>query len=64
MEVPRLGLESELQLLASTTATATATMDLSHIHNLNLSLWQSWILKPLREARDQACILTDTMSGS
>ena len=32
MEIPRLGVESELQLLA--TATATATTDLSHICNL------------------------------
>ena len=35
MEVPRLGDESELQLLAYTTATATP--DLSHMCNLH---WQ------------------------
>ena len=31
MEVPRLGVKSELKLLAYTTATATATRDLGHI---------------------------------
>ena len=51
MEVPRLGVESELQLLAYTTA--TATRDLSHIYDLHhSSLTQS-------EARDGTCILMD-----
>ena len=50
MEVPRLGVES---------AYATAIQDLSHIHDLNHSLQQSWILNPLREARDQTHILMD-----
>ena len=36
MEVPRLGVESELQLPAY--ATATATWDLSHVCNLHHSL--------------------------
>ena len=58
MEVPRLGVESELQLPA--TATATATPDLSHICNLR----QQQILNLLSEARDGTHILTDTMSGS
>jgi len=46
MEVPRLGTELGLQLLA--TATATAMPDLSHICNLhyNCSL-QCWIPDPL-----------------
>ena len=51
MEFPRLGVESELQLLAY--ATATATPDLSHICKLHWSSLQYWILNPLREARDQ-----------
>ena len=60
MEIPQLGIKSELQLEAY----ATATLDLSHICELHRSLWQCWILKPLIEARDQTCILMDTMSGS
>ena len=55
MEVPRLGVESELQLLAYTIA--TARRDPSHICNLQHSLQQHWILSPLREARDQICNL-------
>ena len=49
-EVPRLGVESELQLqvYATATATATATPDLN----------------PLSEARDRTCIPTATVSGS
>ena len=50
MEVPRLGVESELQLLAYTTA--TATWDLSHVCDLHHSSWQRPILNPLREAWD------------
>ena len=59
MEVPRLGMESELQLLAYTT-TATATPDLSCICKLCHSLQQCWIPNPLSETRDQTCILMDT----
>ena len=51
MEVPRLGVESELQLLAY--PTATATPDLSYICDLHHSSWQRWILNPLSETRDQ-----------
>ena len=40
MEVPRLGIESELQLLAYTTATTTATWDLSRLCDLHHSSWQ------------------------
>ena len=58
MEVPRLGVESELQLQAY--ATATATWGPSHICGLCCSLWQPWILNILSEARDQTCILRDT----
>ena len=57
MEVPRLGVKSELQLLAYTTA--TATQDPSHICNLYHRSQQCQILNPLSEARDQALILLD-----
>ena len=50
MEVPRLGVESELQLLAYTTV--TATWDLSCICDLYHSSWQCRILN-LSEARGQ-----------
>ena len=50
VEVPRLGVEVELQLWAYTTA--TARQDLSHIFNLYCSSWQCHILNPLRKARD------------
>ena len=62
MEVPRLGVKLELQLLAYTTA--TATMDPSGICDLGRSLWQHRTLNPLSEARDQTRILTDTMLRS
>ena len=57
MEVLRLGIESELQLLAYTTA--TATWDPSYIFDLHHSSWQCWILNPLNEAGDRTHILTD-----
>ena len=50
MEVPRLGVESELQPLAH--ATATASRDGSHLCDLQDSSWQHWILNPQSEARD------------
>ena len=46
MEVPRLGVQSELELLAYTTA--TATWDPSHVCNLHHSSRQRRILNPLR----------------
>ena len=54
MEVPRLEVKWELQLLAyaTATATATATRDLSCICDLHHSTWQRQILNLLREARD------------
>ena len=58
MEVPRLGVKSELELLAYTTA--IATWDLSLVCNLYHSSWQYRILNPLSEARDQMHILMDT----
>ena len=57
MEVPRLGVESELQLPAYDTA--TAMRDPSHVFDLHHSSWQRRILNPLSEARDQTHILTD-----
>ena len=58
MEVPRLGVESELQLL--TYATTTAMRDLSHVCDLHHSSQQCQILNPLSEARDRTYILMDT----
>ena len=51
VEVPRLGVQSELQLLAY--ATATAMPELSHGCDLHHSLWQRRILNPLSAARDR-----------
>ena len=58
MEVPRLGVESELQLRAC--IMATATPDPSCLHNPHRSLSQCQILNPLSKAGDQTCILMDT----
>ena len=49
-EVPRLGVESELQLLAY--ATATAIQDLSHVCDPYHSSKQCWIPNPLSKARN------------
>ena len=57
MEVPRLGVELKLQLLAYTTA--TAMQDLSLVFDLQYSSWQRQILNPLSEARDWTQILMD-----
>ena len=51
MEVPRLGVESELQLSAY--ARATATPDPSLIFDLHHSSQQRQVLNPLIEARDR-----------
>ena len=56
MEVPSLGVESELQLPAY----ATVAPDLSHIFDLHRSLQQHWIHNPLSEAKDQTHIVMDT----
>ena len=58
MEVPRLGVQSELQL--PVTATATATWDLSRICDLHQSSQQRQIFNPLSEATDRTYILMDT----
>ena len=62
MEVPRLGVESELQLQAYTTA--TATLDLSCICDLCHNSQHHLILNPVIKARDWTHILTDSMLGS
>ena len=59
MEVLRLGVELELQLLLAY-ITATATPDLSHVCDLHHNSWQHWIPNPLSEARGQTHILMDT----
>ena len=51
MEVPRLGVELELQLPAC--ATATATRDPSHVCDLHYSSRQCRILNPLKKAMDR-----------
>ena len=50
MEVPGLGVESELQLQAY--AIGTTIPDLSCICALSHSLQQCWVLNPLSEVRD------------
>ena len=49
MEVPRLGVELELQLLVYATATAMWDPSLCNLHH---SSQQCQILNPLSEARD------------
>ena len=56
MEVPRPGVQSDLQL----PATATATQDLSLVFGLQRSSQQCEILNPLSKARDQTHIFMDT----
>ena len=55
MEVPRLEVKSELQLLAY--STATAKPDPSQVFDLHHSSWQRRILNPLSKARDRTCNL-------
>ena len=57
MEVPRLGVESELELPAC--ATPTVMRDLSHVCHLHHSSRQCWILNPLSEVKDQTRVFTD-----
>ena len=58
MGVPRLRVESELQLPAYTTV--TAVQDPSRLCDLYHSSWQHWIPNPLSKAKGQTCILVDT----
>ena len=62
MEVPRIGVESELQPTAYTTAITMG--DPSCICNLHRSSWQCRILNPLSEARDQNCVLGSSRRGA
>ena len=61
MEVPRLGVESGLQLLAY--ATATAKPDPSYICDLPQNSWECCIPDPLSRARDRTRVLMDTGRG-
>ena len=58
MEVPRLGVQLQLQLPAY--VTATATPDLSCVCDLHHKSQQYQILNQLRVARDRTCVLMDT----
>ena len=57
IEIPRLGVELQLQLLAY--ALVTALPDPSRIHNLHHSSWQCQILNPLSKGSDWTHILRD-----
>ena len=61
MEVPRLGVEWELQLRVY--ARATAMWDPSRVCNLHHSSQQCQILNPPSKARDGTCILLEAMLG-
>jgi len=54
MEVPRLGVKSELHLHATATATRL------YLRPIYYSSQQGCILNPLREAKDQTWVLMDT----
>ena len=58
MEVPRRGVESELQLLAL--ITATAMPDPSHACDLHHNSWQRRTLNSVIKPRDRTHILMDT----
>ena len=57
MQVPRLGVELQLWLLAYTAA--TTTRDLGHVCDLYHSSRQHRILNSLSKARDQTLVLVD-----
>ena len=57
MEVPKLRVESELQLPAYTTVTAMWVP--SHVCDLHHKSHQLWILNPLSGARDRTYALMD-----
>ena len=58
MEVPRLGVQLELQLSAY--ATATAMQDPNCVCDLHHSSQKHWILNQLSRTRDLTCVLMDT----
>ena len=57
-EVPRQGVELELQLPVYTSATATPVP--SHVYYLHYSSWQCQMLNPPSKAGDWTCVLIDT----
>ena len=57
MEVPRLGVKLELQMLDF--ATATATQDPSRACDLHHRSWLSRVLNPLSKAGDRTRVLMD-----
>ena len=62
LEVPRLGVKSELQLLAYAPATAISDPpDLSFIFELHCNSWRHQILNPLSGARNQTCGIMDQL---
>ena len=61
MEVPRRGVESELQLPAY--VTATATWDPSRLCNLHHGSQQCQILNPLSKDRDRTCVLVSVITA-
>ena len=61
MEVPRLGVRSELQLKPTPQPWKHGYP--SCIFNLCCSFWQCQIINPLTEARDLSCVLTEITSG-
>ena len=60
MEVPKLGVQLELQMVDS--ATATAMLDVSHVCDLHRSsqLRLKLNLNPLSKVRERTCIFMDT----
>ena len=58
VEIPRLGIGSEVHLQAYTTATATHV--LNNVCNLPHSSRQCQIFNPLSEARDRIYVLMDS----
>ena len=52
MEIPGLGVETEVQLLSYATTIAIATRDPSLVCKLHQSSQQRWILNLLNMARD------------
>ena len=70
MKVPRLGVESELQLLVYTTATAildpTTPWIFQDHADLPITPWltECWILNPLSKARVLTRVLMDPSQGS
>ena len=56
VQVPRLGVQLELQLLAYTTAMATPDLSVCHLYHNSR---QRWIPNPLNKDRDPTCVLMD-----